>query len=264
MVVPSMDMVRILYAEMRREAHYLRAYRLEFVGDLLLFGLGFVLLSGLFQIVAQGNYSTQQQTLSMLGFLLWRAADGCMLRLMGSAVEESQWGTLEQIWMGGVSPAIILIMRTVVFCLFWVVRVAILGVILALWVGVEGIGVSWLELLIIFVLSLGSAIGVAYLLIGFQLVHKQISSLMLAISTSLLFVTGALVPLTHVPMWERLALLLPLGPGIRFLQQSESHSLVGWDGLWLLGHTAIYLTLGFYALKRGQRRARQLGSLAHY
>lgn len=255
---------RVFVVELRREFQYLSAYRLDFVGDLLLFGLGFVLLTGLFQIVAQGNYSTQQQTLSLLGFLLWRIADGCMLRLVGSAVEESQWGTMEQLWLSGVSPTMILAMRTVVLLLFWTGRVVVMGAILTVWVDVAPIGLSPAELAMILLLSLAGAIGVAYLLIGLQLVHKQVSSLTLAISTSLLFATGALAPVTHVGFLNTLTLLLPLGPGIRLLQQSDAQPLISGDGLWLLCHSVIYLSIGLLALHRGQTRARQLGTLAHY
>lgn len=259
-----MSALRVFVVELRREFQYLVAFRLDFLGDLLLFGLGFVLLTGLFQIVAQGNYSTQQQTLSLLGFLLWRVADGCMLRLVGSAVEESQWGTMEQIWLSGVSPLTILVMRTVVLLLFWVGRVVVLGAILIVWVDVAPISLSPAELVIILLFSLIGAIGVAYLLIGLQLVHKQVSSLTLAISTSLLFTTGALAPVTHVGFLNMLTLMLPLGPGIRLLQQSGTQPLMSGDGLWLVCHSVIYLSIGLLALNRGQTRARQLGSLAHY
>jgi hypothetical protein len=107
-------------------------------------------------------------------------------------------------------------------------------------------------------------------LVGAHLVTKSVASLTLAISTSLLFVTGALAPLDHAPWLLTLLQVLPLGPGIQLLQRSVQtpfslqELMTSPAGVWLLGHTFLYALAGWLCFYWGERRARQIGHLAHY
>lgn len=262
--------LRLLGAEMRRELRHTQTYALEFIGDQVLFIAGFFLLSGLFQILAGGEYTSPQLLISLVGFLTWRVADGCILRTVNNVVMESQWGTLEQLWLAPVSPLWLLAVRSLVTLIAYCLRVALMGTILLLLLGLD-LDLRMLPiLLVLFLVSQVSAFGIAYLLVGLQLVYKSVASLTLAISTALLFVTGALVPLDHAPWLAWLAQILPLGPGIRLLQEflRQPHlfpqMLISWQGVWLVCHALLYLGLGLLALRQGEERARLLGQLAQY
>lgn len=261
-----MKWIRILIAEARREVHRSFAYRLEFVADQVLFVSGFLLLSGIFYILTDGEYSKQQQWISLLGFVTWRVADGVILRSVATIDDETQWGTIEQIWLASTSPRLILFCRTVVVFLAYLLRSTLLGGILKFILDIP-IRLN-ASLLIVFLLSQLGVIGATYILMGFQLIYKRISSLTLAFSTSLLFVTGALAPFDSASWLSTLIAYLPLGPGIRLLHMLAAESPTGtWlstDVLWLLVHSISYFVIGQLVFIWGERNAQVRGSLGHY
>jgi ABC-2 type transport system permease protein len=263
-----MSALSVLAAEAKREWRRLRAYWLDVSAEFILFVFGFLLLSGLFRVLAGGNYSSLQQTAALLGFLTWRVADACMLRTVNGVVEESEWGTLEQLWLGPVSPQLIFAARSLITFVIYTLQAGLMLGILAPLLGAQ-VTLAPVQFLI-FSLSQIGIFGVAFALVGVHLVTKSVASLTLAISTSLLFVTGALAPLDHAPWLLAIAQVLPLGPGIQLLQRSAQAPLAfqalatSPAGLWLLGHTLFYALAGWLIFLWGERRARQIGHLAHY
>lgn len=261
-----MKWISILVAEARREMNRSVAYRLEFVADQALFIFGFLLLSGIFYILTDGGYTKQQQWMSLLGFVTWRVADGVMLRSVSTIDEETQWGTFEQIWLTSTSPRIILLCRTIVVLVSYLLRAVLLGGILQVTLRIPVQFTA--SMVAVFLLSQFGVIGIAYILMGLQLTYKRVTSLTLAFSTSLLFVTGALAPYGHVPWLAMVVQLLPLGPGIHLLQthltQSSSIGWFGLEGIWLILHSVIYFVIGQTVFIWGERNARLRGSLGHY
>lgn len=260
-----MLLLRLLGAELRWEWGRARAYKLEYVSDLLLFGLGFLLLSGLFDIVAGGEYSPTQRGVALLGYLTWRVADGAMLGTVNRTANDSGWGTLEQIWLGPVAPQWIFATRSVTLFVTVLLRALLVALVILPFVDVK---LAWPPVLLpIFLLTQLGAFGVAYALVGFHLVSKSVASLTLAISTSLLFLTGALAPLEGAAGLQSVALLLPLGPGMQMMRTAVlegASALTALDFVWLGVHTGIYVGVGLLVFRWGQRRARVLGQLAHY
>lgn len=261
-----MKWIRVLIAEARREVHRSLAYRVEFVADQVLFISGFLLLSGIFYILTDGEYSKHQQWISLLGFVTWRVADGVILRSVATIDDETQWGTYEQIWLASTSPRLILLCRIVVVFLVYMLRAVLLGGILKLILGIP-VRLNAL-LLIVFLLSQLGVVGAAYILMGFQLTYKRISSLTLAFSTSLLFVTGALAPFDSASWLSMLVQYLPLGPGIRLLHilaaESPTAIWLSTDVLWLLVHSISYFVIGQLVFVWGARNAQVRGSLGHF
>ena len=90
---------QVFWAEIRRERHRLRTYSVEFAAAQALLILGFVFLSGLFTLVASGQYSSEARLLSLIGYFTWLVADGSFMRIVQSYAEEASWGTLEQAWI---------------------------------------------------------------------------------------------------------------------------------------------------------------------
>jgi len=86
-----MAMLQLLYAETRREVYRIRTYFLDFFFAQLLFVLGFLLLSGLFQLISDGAFTGTARLVSLVGFFTWQVADGCMVRTAQSFSEDAQW-----------------------------------------------------------------------------------------------------------------------------------------------------------------------------
>ncbi|MGH2544603.1 MAG: hypothetical protein ACRDIB_17560 [Ardenticatenaceae bacterium] len=265
MIAPFMQVV---WAEARREIGHVRAYLVEFLADQALFLLGFLLLSGLFQIVAEGGYTSEAQLASLVGFLTWRVADGCLLRTVNSLAEDAQWGTLEQVWMGGLSPQSILIARGAVILVAYVIRVLIIAAIL---IALLRLSPHYpLGTTLIFLLTQIGVFGAAYVVTALHLVYKSVAAITLALSTALLFVTGALAPLSEGGLMYSVSRLLPLGAGISLLQKmiaggaSLAEVAAEPDFYWLLVTAVAYSLAAWMVLGWAQRVARRDGSLAHY
>jgi hypothetical protein len=105
---------------------------------------------------------------------------------------------------------------------------------------------------------------------GLHLAYKNVAALTLAVSTALLFLTGALAPLEGAPVLTAVSRALPLTLGIELSRQMAAGEATWtqlWrqpDFYWLLVNTAIYGLLGWLVMGWGQRQARRDGSLAHY
>lgn len=267
--------LRIVVAEARRELLRARAYWLEVLADQALFTLGFLLLSGLFYLVAEGEYGDRARLASLVGFVIWRVADGCILRTVDSLSDDAQAGTLEQIWLSGVSPQLVLLARSVAILLYHGARGLLLAAIIMLLLQISPafppppagtIAAGFL----VFLLTQAGAFGAAFVIAGLHLAYKNVAALTLAVSTALLFLTGALAPLEGAPVLTAVSRALPLTLGIELSRQlaaGEATWTQLWqqpDFYWLLVNTAIYGLLGWLVMGWGQRRARRDGSLAHY
>lgn len=268
--------IRIVIAEVRRELLRARAYWLEVIADQALFTLGFLLLSGLFYLVAEGEYGDRARLASLVGFVIWRVADGCILRTVDSLNDDAQAGTLEQIWLSGVAPQLVLLARSMAILLYHSARGLLLAAIIMLLLQISpafppGAAAGTIAAgFLVFLLTQAGAFGVAFAIAGLHLAYKNVAALTLAVSTALLFLTGALAPLEGAPVFVAISRLLPLTLGIELSRQLAAGE-VAWMQLWrlpefswLLVNTACYGLLGWLVMGWGQRLARRDGSLAHY
>lgn len=255
-------------AELRRRWRLAHSYPVDSIAEQLLYTLGFFLLSGLLGLIADGSYSAADQLSLLVGFLTWRVADGTLLLLSAMAAEDAQWGTLEQLWLCPLSAHQMLWGRAVAALIYHGVRSLLIGVVAILLLRltpVLGPGA-----IAIFLLTQMSAIGLAFVIVALQMVYKHVSAITLALSTALLFVSGALAPLPEGSALYAVARFLPLTAGIALLRdllvagQPLRAVVQKPELLWLLGAALFYGALGVLAMAWGQREARRQGSLAHY
>lgn len=270
------NVIRIVIAEVRRELLRARAYWLEVVADQVLFTFGFLLLSGLFYLVTEGKYSNLTRLASLVGFVIWRVADGCILRTVDGLSDDAQAGTLEQIWLSGVSPQLVMMARSTAILLYHGMRGVLMAVVIMILLQITptfppdmAVGAIAAGLLVFLLTQIG-AFGLAYMIAGLHLAYKNVAALTLAVSTALLFLSGALAPVEGAPVLISLSRVLPLTLGIALLRQLATGEIL-WSQLgqqpdfyWLLVHTTVYGLLGWQVMMWGQRLARRDGSLAHY
>ncbi|MCB0014187.1 MAG: ABC transporter permease [Anaerolineales bacterium] len=263
-----MRFTRLLAAEMRRELKRAQAYWVDVLADQLLFTLVFLFLSGIIHLLTEGDYAAGTLLAALIGFVTWRIADGCILRITDSLAEDAKTGTLEQIYLSSPQPALILFARSLAILVYHSFRGLLLAIILLLVLQIPG-KFSWMTIFIFGLTQIG-AIGVAYGIAGLHLVYKNVTSITLALSTVLLFLTGAVTPLDNAPLLFRLTQLLPLTTGIGLLRQaliddvSLATMLRQTELYWLLLNSSMYGLIGWAIFRWGQNAARKHGSLAHY
>jgi ABC-type multidrug transport system permease subunit len=257
-------------AEIRRTAFIARAYLPNLIGDQVLFVLGFVFVTGLFEVTTDGRYTPAAILASMIGWLTWRVAAGCMADTANAVAQDAQTGTLEHIWLSGNSPLLILFARSLTLTGYYSLRVLIMAAIIVpvFSLPISTHASSWAGAFLVFSLTLTGAFGLVFIITGLHLMYKNVSTITYALATSLLFLTGAIVSFEGIPILYIFSRFLPLSAGIDLLRDlliaGQSPPMLSQDFLMLLGNTAVYLTLGWFVLSWAQKRALLDGSLAHY
>jgi ABC-2 type transport system permease protein len=268
-MIPLFNLIRI---EVRREWLLSKSYWVELVADQVFFVLGFLILTGLFEVATQGQYTEAAQMAALVGYLVWRVAGGCMVDVTHSVEEDAQWGTLEQVWLSGVKLVKVLLARSYSFILYYSLRAMVIAIIigLVLRLSLTFTAADVPGAILLYGLTLISPLGLAFLLSGLHLAFKNISAITQPLATILLFLTGALTPLDGIPVLYPLSRILPLSIGIDLLRDllvegvPLSQILASWSFVALLINSAFYLSAGLLVLSWARQKALADGSLAHY
>ena len=262
----SVMALALIGAELRRTFRLIRSYWLEYISDFFTYVVGFLLLMAVFWS-ASDNFGVTGYLAALIGYVTWKMCASVMLDVALTPVEEAQTGTLEQLLLSKISPGWVFLSRTVGFIFENGLRSFFLGLFLA-FVGKVLQPVSFLAL-VVFILTLGGAIGLGFALAGVGLIFKQTSRLPTLLWQMLVFFTGALAPIRQ-PVLLGISKLLPLTWGITalraiYVENASFNSL--WESGMMAGlfiNTAIYILLGVFLFVWGQKQARSLGTLAHY
>ncbi len=255
-----------LGAEFRRTVRLARSYWLEYVADLLLYSLGFLLLITIFR-AASANYGPQGYLSTLIGYTTWKICASVLVDIARIATEEAHTGTLEQLFLSGLRPGLVFLARSLGILVNHGIRGLVLAFLLAAILGIRQ-PVTLLAV-IVFVLTLAGACGLGFALAGLALVYKRIGGTLQLLWQMLVFFTGALAPIQNIFL-DVLSKALPLTWGIASLRaimiDGVTIAMLWQNGMLagLLINTALYMTLGITFFTWGQRRARELGVLAHY
>jgi len=263
------DLFRV---EFRREWLLSKSYQMELVADQLFFILGFLILIGLFEVATNGQYTAEAKMASLIGYLVWRVAGGLMAELSASVANDAQWGTLEQVWLSGLSLAEILFVRSCVLVFYYTVRSLIMGVIILLILRIP-LTFTLADIpgaVLLYGLTLVSPFGLALILSGLHLAFKNVSAITQPLATVLLFLTGAVAPLAGLPILFIVSRFLPLSIGIELLRDlligGVPFATILGSGPFvaLLINSGLYLGAGLLTYHWARQKALDDGSLAHY
>lgn len=257
-------MARLLAAELLMTYVNFRRYPLE-TGVAWLLQCAFLAAVGLgtgyYNRVA-GNPLPLENPL--LGYLLWTYAAMCIDLAAFNVAREAQTGTLEQYLLNGHPPALLVTTKLVASLFSTTVLVgsvlAVMGKVFGARLSLGGVA------LLVIVLTLVGVIGLGLMLAGVIVVYKRASTLGTVLQISLLFLTGAIVPLEMIsPVLASTASVLPLTLGIRLLREvtlsgQVSSALVAA----LAANSAAYLAGGVLVFNRMDAVARRRGLLGHY
>jgi len=262
--------LRLLRAETRREFKHAQSYYFDVIADQVLFTLMFLLISGVIHLLLQGTYTDDAILVALIGFVTWRVADGCILGLTENISEDANVGVLEQIYLSAPLPEITLLTRGVVVFFYHSARGFLLALVVLVILRISLPNSPIVSLLLVFGITQIGALGVAYIISGLHLVYKKTASITLALSTALLFLTGAITPLNNAPVLYVLTRFLPLTIGIELLRKivftdmSVVTLFAQTEFYLLILNSVTYGAVGFFCLRWGQNIARERGSLAHY
>lgn len=245
-----------------------RSYWVAVLADQLFFILGFLIVAGLFDLISGGNFDGSARLSALIGYLTWRVAGGCMVEISGTIAMDARYGTLEQIWLGKYSVAIILFARGFALILFYTLRTLGMALIIMPLLQIPLPFVP--AVLPIYFLTMLGVQGFSFGLASLHLIYKNISTIVMPLATTLLFLTGALAPLNDIPVLYPLSQFLPLSGGVELMRAlsvgnfSLAEILTFPQFGWFLLNTGGYMLAGLSLLRWAQKRAVLEGSLAHY
>jgi ABC-2 type transport system permease protein len=198
----------------------------------------------------------------IVGFFLLLMATVAYSDLSWELIREAQWGTLEQLFMSPMGFGRVVLVKTGVNVL---IAFAYGTILLALMMATTG---EWLALdpltvIPVGLLSLGSAIGVGFLLGGLALVFKRIENVFQIVQFAFIGLVAA--PVEQVPALK----LLPLSLGSALLRTAMGEgvgllALPRADLALLVAKAVVYVAAGYAAFGYAGRVARRRGKLGQY
>ena len=259
-------MTTVLWGEFRRTFHWARSYWVEYLSNFVLYMLGFLLLVVMFRSTTE-EFGQDGILRSLLGYITWYMCANVMSSIARVAEDESRTGTLEQLFLTGLSPGVVFLSRSAGRILLEIIQGVPLALVLAILLGV--LRPVPLLAMLVFIFTLLGACGLGFALAGFALVTKRADSLIRTTWQMLVFFSGALAPM-HPSALALVAKVLPLGLGIENLRMIYLNNAT-LSSLWkngllpgLLVNTLAYIVVGYALFTWGERRARRNGTLAHY
>ncbi|WP_436927304.1 ABC transporter permease [Halosimplex amylolyticum] len=198
----------------------------------------------------------------IVGYFLWSMAMTAFSGLAWSVTRESQWGTLEQLYMSPFGYGRVMlghIAVRVVESFGW--GAATLAFMLAL-TG-ESLHLPVETIVVVTVLAIAPAIGMGFFFGGLALLFKRVENVFNILQFVFL---GLIASPTLDVFWVR---LLPISQGSYLLATSMQRGLHLWElppaeVALLVGTAIVYFGVGYGAFQWMGTRARQQGLMGHY
>ena len=253
--------IQLVLALARRRLILLKRYPLDTAGQLLTVAL-------LFLALFVGGRSIVGPTLGgslgavVIGYFLWTMAMGSYSSLAQTITAETQWGTLEQLYVSprrfesiAAAIAFVFLLETFVW------GSAILGFMLLV-TGVS-LHVDLFTIVTIGMLSLCTAIGIGFLMGGLAILYKRIAGVLGLLQFA--FIGFIAAPVAQYSVLHS----VPLSTGTHLLRISMEDGLRLWElppeliALLLL-KAVVYVALGMVALRLIVNVARRRGVIGQY
>ena len=200
------------------------------------------------------------------GYLLLQFASVVMV---ADLVEEKRGGTFAQTQLTPAPPWLIMIGRLITASVMGVV-VAVVATLVPMLVTGTTIPLRWAAL-VPYTLVIVNVLAFTFVLAAFALSSPMIGVLQSLLTSMVILLNGAVMPLSLFPAWLAVvARLLPTTMGVeatsKVLFKDESLGGIWSDGTlpWLIAYTAALALLGWYVFVRNHRRALRDGRLGQY
>ena len=257
---------QVILNETRKRLLIMVDYKFNLLTQLLVLTLIFI---GATFFLGHGHFDQQLLPAQLVGFIVLFYARVAILETSHDMIAEASAGTLEQMYMSPLPSELLLLGRLVALLASTTIMMLLTIGSLALLLDIH-IPLHWKGLLILLITLVG-LFGFTLALSGTALVFKQVDALADMIQNLLLFVTGALVPISLFPGWlVPIVQTLPITQGIVVLRavmlngQSLGAAWANGSLTYLLIHSTLYLLGGWLLFKSCERYARRRGSLGQY
>lgn len=229
----------------------------------------FLIFLGINFFMGYGSFQPDSIAFTLVGFCLWTYAAFAIGNMSFALREEQQQGTVEQMCMGATPFSALLFGRTLSNFIWTTAIVLVGGGSIALGFQLElGLTPSVIPVLI---LALVGLYGLGFLIGGLTLLFKNILSLSNMMQNLLLFLNGAIVPVTAFPNWmTQVTRVLPTTLSIevvRMITLDGQSLLDAWNAglLPLLAlHSTTWFVVGLALFAVADRAARKRGLMGQF
>lgn len=198
----------------------------------------------------------------IVGYLLWSLSMSAFSGLSWNVTRESQWGTLEQLFMSPFGFGPVMLAKTVVNVLVAFFTGSLVLLFMMALTG-KWLAINPVTLIPLGTLAVAPAIGIGFALGGLAIRFKRVENLFQIMQ--FVFVALIAAPVGQYPLLK----WAPLAQGSQMLQTAMKDGVALWnlpaDELGVLVITAVgYLAIGYAAFAYCQRWARREGVMGHY
>jgi ABC-2 type transport system permease protein len=266
-------MLSIFIGELRLEFLMWRAYRLNAVSTVVMWGIIFpIILVGLQKVATDHGvtFGSTAISASIIGFLVWRLCMSVLTAMPQMIEQEARVGVVENLVLATRASVVTLfIFRAIARSLRSLLETTLLGIVLIVLFGVS-LPLSVTAVLVIF-LTLAGTLGAGFLLSGAALVFKRVSSFTSIVTILALFISGAAVPLNALGVvFTTLKLGFPTTWGIDILRGvvlsgNDLSTLIANGSLFgLLLQSSVLILAGLLVFNQAFNHAKRAGQLGTY
>ncbi len=263
----SFDLVILLFATVKKQVLLLLRYPVNTAAEMMTVYLFFVIFffggqeAASAAGVGAGALGGTFEGL-IVGWFLWTMSQLLYWRLAATVTRESQWGTLEQLYLSPFGFGQVMAAKVIAYLLESLVWG---GIILVLMLATTGrtLAVDLLTIVPISLLSVLSVVGIGFMFGGLALVYKRVGNVQQLMQFVLLGLVGA--PAAGMDPLR----LLPLVQGSAMLQRAMRNGIRLWEfpaadlGV-LIAAGTVYPLVGFLVFRYCTGVARKRGVMGHY
>ena len=265
-VPPGLNHVMSIAAETWKGLQLMWTFKFNVVTEVV--GL-FMVFLGINFFIGNGAFDSGDLAFTLVGFCIWTYSITAISNMSFALREEQQQGTIEQMFMSSTSFAALLLGRTLSNFVWTTAIILLGGGTITLAFGLD-LGLNW-RLVPVLGLTMFGLYGLGFVIAGLTMLFKNILSFANLIQNILLFLNGAIVPVTVFPAWMTAATrALPSTLSIevaRLVTLDDLTLTTAWaDGLLplLVLHSLIWFVLGLSLYLVAERVARRKGLLGQF
>lgn len=198
----------------------------------------------------------------IVGWFLWTMTLQAYFNLATNVTQESQWGTLEQLYMSTYGFGAVMGSTVLAYLFQSLISGALILAVMLVTTG-RTLAVDLLTVVPLSLLALLSVVGIGFAFAGLALLYKRIEN----VSQLMQFVLIGLIAAPAANFWP--LRLLPLVQGSSMLQRAMQNGVRLWEfsatDLGLVAGTGLaYTVAGYLVFRRCTRIARKRGIMGHY
>ncbi len=240
-------------------------YKFNIISEFITLGIYFL---GTALLMNYGDTDLESFGPSLIGYIVW-VYSSYILKVSLTLTLEGRSGTLEQMYMSPVHPALIFIGASISTIVSSTIMICIMSIIIT-YVCSISIPISLLAVPILLIILVG-LIGFGLCIAGMALLYKNVAGLIDLIDNVLFYLSGSMLPVELFPYWlQKIAHTLPTTEGIEVLRmvifQSTSLTSLLQDGtlISLLINSGLYFIVGLTLFIYCEKIAKKKGRLGQY